>query len=194
MGAGIECDLRLTRDGRIVVFHDGDAVRLCGDPLVFAHATLSDVAQLRLGGAPIPTVEDLLDLVQGQVPLLLEVKSEDDSGRWPAALRRALADYRGGFGIMSFNPLIGRLLKAKLPDVRRGFVFDAKLSPFRRRLALSLAAPEFVAVSREIVADPSVQSLRRTVPVYSWTIRTAEERAQAKVQADALIWEADGRP
>jgi len=73
-------------------------------------------------------------------------------------------------------------------------VIDADLSAFRRKLAMSLADPQFVAVDRRAGGEAWVQSLRQSMRVYSWTIRTPEERAQAQVQADALIWEADGRP
>jgi hypothetical protein len=57
-----------------------------------------------------------------------------------------------------------------------------------------LADPQFVAVDRRALGKAWVDRLRSRMPVYSWTIRTASERAQAEVQADALIWEADGRP
>jgi hypothetical protein len=57
-----------------------------------------------------------------------------------------------------------------------------------------LADPQFVAVDRAALGKAWVTRASRRMPVYSWTIRTAEQRAQAKVHADALIWESDGRP
>lgn len=193
-GAGIECDLRLTADGRIVVFHDADATRMCGTPLAIGRSRYSELADLRVGIEPIPTMEDLLELVAGRVPLLLEVKTDDDVDRWVQPLTRALDRYPGAVGVMSFDPLLGRAMKAARPVLRRGLVVAADLSPFRRKLALSLASPQFLAVDRSAVGERWVQELRRDIPVYSWTIRTPEERAQAEVHADALIWEADGRP
>ena len=152
------------------------------------------ISQLRLGGERIPTLDELLALVDGRAPLLLEIKTDDDVARWGAALLEKLTAYRGPYGIMSFDPMLARSLKAHLPEVRRGLVINADLSSFRRKLALSLADPQFVAVDRRAAGEAWVQSLARLMPVYSWTIRTPEERAQAEVQADALIWEADGRP
>jgi hypothetical protein len=81
-----------------------------------------------------------------------------------------------------------------MPSVRRGLVVRADLSPWRRRIALWLADPQFVAVDRAALSQPWVSRLRRRMPTYSWTIRTADERRQAEVQADALIWEGNGRP
>jgi len=171
-----------------------DAQRLCGSPLAIGRSSLADLSSLKLGGEPIPTLDDLLLLVGGRVPLLLEVKTEDDISRWAQALATALAGYRGAFGIMSFDPRLPRMLRTNFPEVRRGLVIGADLSPFRRRLALSLASPQFVAVDRAAVAQPWVASLRRLMSIYSWTVRTPEQRAQAMVHADALIWEDDGRP
>jgi hypothetical protein len=95
---------------------------------------------------------------------------------------------------MSFDPRISRLMKTNMPDVRRGLVIRDSLPAARRRAALWLADPQFVAVDRGALGKPWVARLRQRMPVYSWTIRTAEQRAQAAVHADALIWEGDGRP
>jgi glycerophosphoryl diester phosphodiesterase len=193
-GAGIECDVRLTADNRIVVFHDADAWRMCSSRLVIGKSTHAELSQVRLGEGPIPTLESLLKLVNGRVPLLIEVKTENDVLRWMPALRRELAYYEGPYGIMSFDLRIPRLLKTNLPEVRRGLVVRDSLSPVRRRAALWLAHPDFVAVERTTLAKPWVARVRERMPVYSWTIATAEQRSQAQVHADALIWEGDGGP
>jgi glycerophosphoryl diester phosphodiesterase len=193
-GAGIECDLRLTADNHIVVFHDADAWRLCASPLRIGRSTLADLGRLRLGDGPIPTLASLLKLVAGRVPLLLEVKVDGDLWRWIPAFRSALANYRGPLGVMSFDARLPRLLKTNLPAVRRGLVIRHSLSPLKRWLALRLASPDFLAVDRAALGEEWVARARRHLPVYSWTIRTAAEREQARVHADALIWEADGRP
>jgi len=193
-GAGIECDLRLTADDHIVVFHDRDAWRLCGSPMKIGESTLADLGRLSLGGHPIPTLESLLTMVDGRVPLLLEVKVNRDIWRWVPALREGLGSYEGRFAVMSFDPRIPRLMKANMPDVRRGLIVRDRHSSVRRGLAIMLASPQFLAVERPALGKPWVERARQRMPVYSWTIRTAEERRQAEVQADALIWEGDGRP
>ncbi len=194
VGAGIECDLRLTADNRIVVFHDADCWRLCASPLKIGQSTLAELGRLRLGEGPIPTLERVLDLVAGRVPLLLEAKVDGDIWRWIPALRRALSGYQGRFGVMSFDPRLPRMLKTNMPSVRRGLVVRDRLPSWKRKLAIWLAAPQFLAVDRAAVERSWVAKARHRMPVYTWTIRTAAERAQAAVQANALIWEADGRP
>jgi len=193
-GAGIECDLRLTADDHIVVFHDADAWRLCASPLRIGQSSLRELGRLRVGEGPIPTLANLFALVAGRVPLLLEVKVDGDIWRWVPALRQALKGYGGPLGVMSFDPRLPRLMKTNLPGIRRGLVVRDSLRPARRWLAMRLGSPEFLAVDVAALGKPWVARARSRMPVYSWTIATPQQRAQALVHADAAIWEADGRP
>ena len=194
LGAGIECDLRLTADDRVLVFHDADAWRMCGSPLKIGQSTFRELSRLRVGEHPIPRLESLVTLVAVRVPLLLEIKVAKDLWRWKHALGPALSGYSGRLGVMSFDPRISKILKQSMPEVRRGLVIRDSLPPLRRRIAIWLANPQFVAVDKGALGKRWVARLRERMPVYGWTIRTAIERAQAEVQADALIWEGDGRP
>ena len=193
-GAGIECDLRLTADDQIIVFHDADALRLCASHAIIARSTLADLARYSVGGRPIPTLRQLLMLVDGRVPLLLEAKIDERFWHFGPALLAALDDYCGRCGVMSFEPRLPRWLKINAPHVRRGLVLRDRLSPIRRWGSIMLADPQFLAVDRAALGKAWVASARRRLPVYSWTIRTAAERVAAAPFADALIWEADGRP
>ena len=193
-GAGIECDLRLTADDQVLVFHDADARRLCASPMRIGASRLAELGRLRLGDGPIPTLENLLQLVGGRVPLLLEVKLDKDAWRWAPALKRPLAGYDGPVGVMSFDARIPRLLKTNLPHVRRGLVIRDRWPAWKRALAMWLADPQFLAVEVTALGKLWVERARRRMPVYSWTVRSAAERRQAAVHADAAIWEGDGRP
>ena len=95
---------------------------------------------------------------------------------------------------MSFDPRISRLLKTNLPSMRRGLVVRNDLPAWRRHAAMRLADPQFIAVERTALEKSWVANARKRLPIYSWTIRSQTELAQAKVHADALIWESDGRP
>lgn len=198
IGAGIECDLRLTADEQVIVFHDADALRLCGSHAEIARSTFDDLARFTVGNHPIPTLAQLLALVDGHVPLLLEAKIDAKSNRrfwrFGPALLAALKDYRGRYGVMSFDPRLSRWLKTNAPDIRRGLVVSDRLSPLRRWLWLKLADPQFLAVDICAIGKPWVARARRRTPVYCWTVRTPADRETARVHADAPIWEADGRP
>lgn len=193
IGAGIECDVRLTRDDELVVFHDRDALRLCDDPAVIGQSTLAELGRLRLGNGPIPTLADLLALVDGRVPVLIEAKVDGDVWRFGPALVKAVGAYRGRFGVMSFDPRLSRWLRTNRPGVRRGLVIKGNSAGFRRWGAMWLADPDFVAVETTMLGAPWLARVRQRMPVYSWTVKTREQRNAAARFADASIWEGAGR-
>jgi glycerophosphoryl diester phosphodiesterase len=196
IGAGIECDVRLSGDGQVMIVHDHELGRLCGSPLLVERTPAEQLAALRLLGTAetIPWLGEALDLVRGAVPLLVEVKVQDGNARAIAdAVIAELADYAGPVGVMSFDPRVASRLAMKAPYRRRGLVVAERSGRFDRWTALGLARPHFVAVDRHLLGTAWAARVRRKKWLYSWTVRTAHERAQAEVHADALIWEADGR-
>lgn len=193
LGAGIECDVRLTADHRLVVFHDADAWRLCADERRIGDCTLEELSDLRVGGHPIPTLEQALEFVGGRVPLLIEVKVErPEFWRIGPALLKAIEGYRGPLGTMSFDPRVPRWLKTNGVQAKRGLVVQ-HMPAWRRKLALWLADPEFLAVDLDILDQPWVATWRERMPVYCWTPKTREDGRKVARFADAPIWEADGR-
>jgi glycerophosphoryl diester phosphodiesterase len=74
-GYGIEFDIHKTSDGHVVVFHDDTLTRMCGVDGKIEQMTLAQLRELRLKGTDqqIPTLEELLCLVDGRVPLLVEL-------------------------------------------------------------------------------------------------------------------------
>lgn len=194
VGAGIECDLRLTADDHILVFHDADARRLCGDPAIIGQSILAELSHLKLGGQSPPTLAQLLALVAGRAPLLLEAKVDGDLFRFGRALAAALDGYSGPAGLMSFHPGLMRWLKTNAPHFRRGLVIRDGLSPTKRWIAMKLADPAFLAIDVAAIEQPWVAAARTRLPVYTWTVCTRADRKLALPRADALIWEADGRP
>ena len=193
-GAGIECDLRLTADNHILVFHDADARRLCGSVEIIGRSTLADLAHLTVGSHPLPTLSQLLALVAGRAPMLLEAKVDGDLFRFGRALIAALDGYTGPFGVISFHPGLLRWLKTNAPQMRRGLVIRDSLSTPKRWIAMKLADPAFLAVDVGAIDRAWVAKARADLPVYTWTVRTRADRALAVANADALIWESDGRP
>jgi glycerophosphoryl diester phosphodiesterase len=197
IGAGIECDVRLSGSGSAVVFHDSDLNRMCDVALEVERTPTPLLSGQRLHDSSeyIPTLFQLLDLVRGVVPLLIELKTRDgNAGLLCTEVAYDLASMKGPVAVMSFDPQVGFWLRRNAPHIRRGLVVGHNLPLLRRWLALLIAAPHFVAVDRKALHQSWVARVRKRMPIYGWTIRTAAERAQAEVQADALIWEADGGP
>jgi len=196
-GAGIECDVRLTSDDQAMVFHDHDLRRMCASALA-VEATRGEV----LGGQKlydssehIPWLSEALELINGQVPLLIELKCRGGNAvRLSQAVAAELADYAGPVGVMSFESKVGAWFSRKMPYLRRGLVISERASAVDRWGSILNARPNFLAVDRGAIFRPWVAKQRTKRWVYSWTIRTPTDRETAVIHADALIWEGDGRP
>lgn len=121
-GFGIELDVQLSADGVIMVFHDANLKRMCG---VNSRLSVNKAAVLKtlgLGGTAytIPTLEEVLTMVDGRVPLLIEVKGEGKEEKLCRALAETLDMYPGVFAVQSFNPQILRWFKKFRPRFPRG--------------------------------------------------------------------------
>lgn len=195
-GAGIECDVRLSGDGEVVVFHDHDLRRMCASALAVESTRAEILAGQRLydSGEHIPWLSELLALVAGKVPILIELKCRGgNAARLSAAVAAELADYAGPVGVMSFEPKAVKCFARRLPYRRRGLVISERASAVDRWSSILNASPHFLAVDRAAISRPWVAKQRMKRWVYSWTIRTPAERETAEIHADALIWEGDGR-
>lgn len=196
-GAGIECDVRLSSDGEVVVSHDHDLRRMCASALA-VEATPSAVLvrqQLFDTGEHIPRLVELLELVAGKVPILIELKCRGgNAARLANAVAARLVDYAGKGGVMSFEPTVGKWFARHLPHMRRGLVISERASAFDRWRSIAKASPHFLAVDRAALGRSWVAKQRSERWLYSWTIRSHADRETAEVHADALIWESDGRP
>ena len=196
-GAGIECDVCLSGDGQVMVFHDHDLKRLCGIE-GSVEGTRAEVLAARplLGTqATIPWLSELLDLVAGRAPILIEAKVwNGNAARLAGAIAADLADYAGPVGVMSFDPRVSWWFARNAPYRHRGLVVSARASALERWTAVGFGSPNFLSVERTLLGSRWAAKARTKFNLYSWTIKTAEQRAQAGVHADALIWEGDGRP
>lgn len=201
-GFGIECDVQLSSDGEAMVFHDWDLDRLTEETGAVARKTAAQLGKIILSGSDdrIVTLRRMLDLVAGAVPLLIEVKSRQSMRITPAclAVRRALEGYRGRHAVMSFDPRIPRWFAMQSPRTVRGLVVteeDDKTirGAIRRRLWLWHSRAEFLAYDvRDLPSRFAAGQRARGLPLATWTVRNAEQRAVAAEYADAPIAEGAG--
>ena len=119
----IELDVHLTKDRQLVVIHDSSLQRLCGVNGTVEHKTYAELSQLTLCGTAygIPLLKEVLQTVQGQVPLLIEVKTlQGRDTTICSVLYKELEFYNGTFLIESFNPYIIRWFRLKTPHILTG--------------------------------------------------------------------------
>src|SRR3954447_23652997 len=186
LGFPAELDVRLTRDGEVVVFHDRALRRLTGAPGRVEDRAAAEVRALRLlrTGERVPLLAEVLDLVAGRVPLLIELKSGAPPTRLEQAVLTALDGYAGDVAVQSF----------KLRTVRE---LDRREAPgaigrlWRRR---TVPAPgERVAFVGCHVAGVPRRAVRRQreagAVVLAWTVRSPEQAERALRFVDNYIFE-----
>ncbi len=204
-GYGIELDVHLSRDGHLIVHHDDSLLRMCGVDLPIQEATLEEIKQLFLSDSHerVPTLEEALDVIQGKVPLIVELKSASSRKRLAEKVSRAMGDYPGVWCMESFDPRLvlwfrrharqvprGQLAydPAKIPqDQRRGFRYWAAA----RLLMNCLSRPDFVAYGYESDRNLSFRLMRALFhPVLAaWTVRSQEDFNKLKGRYDLQIFE-----
>lgn len=171
-GAGVECDLRLSRDGFAMIFHDSSLQRMCGivAETESVHAATLMSLPLAGGNERVPWLGALLELAGETTPLLLELKVRAGYPPRPIDLLcrtivRDLARHRGQVGVMSFDPRVGAWFARHAPAIPRGLVIADALPGWRRFAMLGLAQPDFVAVETSAAGKPWVARARRRWPV-----------------------------
>ncbi|HEX8225003.1 MAG TPA: glycerophosphodiester phosphodiesterase family protein [Allosphingosinicella sp.] len=198
-GYGIELDVQLSADGEAMVFHDYELDRLTIEQGPLAARTAAELQGIRLHVSTevMPRLSDALEIVAERVPLLIEVKSRD---RFVAplctAVARALENYGGPVGVMSFNPQVAAWFGRSAPGVLRGLVVTEQgkrglRGRIERRLALWRAGADFLACDvRDLPSAFAAAARRRGLPVYTWTVRSDSDRLRAAAHADQIIFEA----
>ena len=199
-GKAIELDLHATADNWLVVLHDFQLKRMTGVPGIVEEWTLEDLRKLRLQGtdAQIPTLDEVLELVNGRVPLLLEIKSErlGEVGRLEPVLMKRLASYQGEFILEAFNPEVLVWLHRHAPQYIRGQLgnLDDENRQFKfysRHLMFNpLSRPDFIAFDiQKIDYKLRLACKKHGLPLLGWTIRTEAELKKADRLCDGVIYE-----
>lgn len=208
-GYGIEIDVQLSRDNVAMVFHDYELARLteATGPLRQQTAEALGRIALRDGQDSIPTLDEVLGLVAGQVPLLIEIKDQDgamgpDVGPLEDAVARALEGYAGPVAVMSFNPHSMARMAERVPAIPRGLTTCAfhaddwpTLNAATRTLLARIPDLERVGASfishdaNDLAAAPVAQVKARGLPVLCWTIRSPEAEMIARLIADNVTFE-----
>lgn len=207
-GYGIEIDVQLSSDGEAMVFHDYHLERLTetqGAVQLFTAATLKETP-LRGGDEGIPDLAEVLKLIAGQVPLLIELKDQDGSmGTNVGTLERAIADalvgYVGDVAVMSFNPNSVAMMQELCPDIPRGLAtcgYHRHEWPLSDAICERLRAiPDYDRVGASFISH-EVDDLDRARVVElkqsgaficCWTVTSVEQEQKARRVADAITFE-----
>lgn len=202
-GYGIELDVQMSRDGIPVVFHDFTLKRVCGREGKVADYTCRELSECSLCGTGerIPTLEEVLRLVGGRVPLIVELKIERTDLSVCRAASELLKKYGGVYCIESFNPLGVLWYRRNQPEVVRGQLSDNFLAETGDRRILMqclrhllfnwLTKPDFIAYRSKYTGAVSRRLCCRFYGAMgaAWTVRSREEKEQLEKEYDILIFE-----
>ena len=201
-GLGIECDIRNSRDGRAIVFHDDELGRLTGQSGTVSASTVGQLTALRLDSSEqhIPTMRDMLGLVGGSVPILLELKTDRARPVAPLcrAVRRDLEGYAGHVAVMSFDPRVARWFAQHQPELARGLVVSEQnartlTGGIKRRLAVLHARPDFLACDvRDFPSRFAAGQVKQGRKLLSWTVSSAALLETAQTAGATPILESSG--
>lgn len=202
-GYGIEFDIQLTKDDVPVVFHDASLKRMCGVDGKIWEYTLEELRQMKLADSrqTIPTLEEVLAVVEGKVPLIIEYKMDRADTKVCELGNAILQQYRGPYCMESFHPFAVRWYRKNRPDIVRGqlsqnFKGDKTYGGTPLGFMLTnllfnfLTRPDFIAYkhsdagnfSRRLCAEMGALSV-------AWTIKSQEQYEKAKPYFELFIFD-----
>ena len=204
-GYGMELDIRLSADGQLVVFHDSTLNRVCGIEGKVRDMTVEQLKKVSLSGTGegIPTFREVLELIDGAVPLLIEIKLDPGEGGVAERFIEEIEGYRGDFIVESFNPMALKTVKRARPDILRGFLSAdyTKDERYKGKILYWLLTnlylnymmrPDFIAYEKTGGAIKNIRYLRKkfNTPLIAWTAKSEEEEIKALGDGfDTVIFE-----
>lgn len=198
-GFGIEFDVHITADDKLAVFHDDTLDRMCGISGRVTDKTLAELNALSLKGSAhtIPTLDEVLSIVDGKVPLIIEVKSNKRNARLCELLWERLQRYDGPYCVESFDPRVVAWFRRHAPQVIRGQLAFGK---GKKRTLVDLliptllqnvaGRPDFVAYDASHDRTLAMAMMRLIRPtLVCWTIHTQQDMDRNRGRYDLQIFD-----
>ncbi len=204
-GYAIELDVHVISDGTVVVFHDSQLGRMTGKDGYVKNLKHTDLKNYKLLDTEytIPTLDEVLALVDNRTPILVEIKSENIKvGVDEAKIYEILKKYNGQFAVQSFNPFSIEWFKNNAPEITRG-ILSAKFTKnmenrpksFIKRLALrnmwfnKRAKPQFIAYNVEDLPNIFIKNKCKGLPVLGWTVKSQTQYLEIIKYVDNIIFQ-----
>ena len=183
-GFGIELDVHLSSDGDVVVFHDDNLLRMCGEETKISELRGAELSWRRLAGTEhtLPLMTDVLNAVKGRAPILIELKGTTTYTSLCENLARVMQYYDGKYCVQSFNPFLLGWFKKHAPRVSRGLLYTNFMKEngggFLKSFSLTcmllnvIARPDFIACDQKYVDAFPVKLMRNLykLPTFVWTV------------------------
>lgn len=199
----IELDVQFTKDKEVVVFHDANLKRMTNDTRNIEDVNYDELKNLRLGNTNeiIPTLEEVLELVDSKVAILIEIKDCKDYIELSEKTYEILKGYEGNYAIQSFNPFILEWYKNNASEVIRGQLSGTftegseSLNSFEKFVLKNMllnfkSKPNYIGYELEGIPKSKLESLRKKgVPIIVWTVKNKEDMEKAYKYSDNITFE-----
>ena len=199
----IELDVQFTKDKEVVVFHDENLKRMTNDTRNIEDVNYEELKNLRLGNTNeiIPTLEEVLELVDSKVAILIEIKDCKDYIELSEKTYEILKGYEGNYAIQSFNPFILEWYKNNASEVIRGQLSGTftegseSLNSFEKFALKNMllnfkSKPNYIGYDLEGIPKSKLESLRKKgVPIIVWTVKNKEDMEKAYKYSDNITFE-----
>lgn len=201
-GYGLELDLNILKDDTVIVFHDHHLKRMTGLDQYVSSSTYEDIKSLTLNDTDshIPTFDELLRLVNGRVPLLIEIKPFGDIDHFCSLVYNRLKAYQGTYAIFSFHPKVVKWFKRNAPEVIRGQIAtkyhkSEAVNPFIGLLLGRLffnrfTKPDFISYNVKHMPNKYLdKAKKRGVTIISYVARDQKTYDFVKKHYDNIVFE-----
>ena len=199
----IELDVQFTKDKEVVVFHDENLKRMTNDTRNIEDVNYDELKNLRLGNTNeiIPTLEEVLELVDSKIAILIEIKDCKDYIELSEKTYEILKGYEGNYAIQSFNPFILEWYKNNASEVIRGQLSGTftegseSLNSFEKFVLKNMllnfkSKPNYIGYELEGIPKSKLESLRKKgVPIIVWTVKNKEDMEKAYKYSDNITFE-----
>lgn len=199
----IELDVQFTKDKEVVVFHDENLKRITNDTRNIEDVNYDELKNLRLGNTNeiIPTLEEVLELVDSKVAILIEIKDCKDYIELSEKTYEILKGYEGNYAIQSFNPFILEWYKNNASEVVRDQLSGTftegseSLNSFEKFALKNMllnfkSKPNYIGYDLEGIPKSKLESLRKKgVPIIVWTVKNKEDMEKAYKYSDNITFE-----
>jgi glycerophosphoryl diester phosphodiesterase len=200
LGFPIELDVQASLEGIPVVFHDGSLDRLTplSGPIYHQTVQTLETTLLKETSDTIPTLETVLKVIDGRVPLLIEIKSESPYVSLTKAVIETLQDYAGLYTLQSFDPRIVKLVKKLNPLIIRGQISgmfeDSEMKPFKKWMLSRMVRnrfikPDYIVYDLNHLTKPWVKKARLNRPLIAYTATSKKASKDALKNCDNVIFE-----
>lgn len=193
----IELDIRITKDKQIVVFHDNNTKRITKQNNIVEESTYQELNNQNI--IHIPLLSEVLELVSGKVPLLIELKQTNKVGELENLFMKIMKKYKGKYAIQSFNPNVLYWFKRNYPKVLRGQLASKynkqKISTIKKAILSNMllnifTKPNFISYKyNELSVSKINKYKKKNIHLIGWTITNEREFNHYKQYYDNLICE-----